>query len=236
MKKRKGRCGACATLVVAAVFVLLTSEAISQTVTVISGMPIVTREHHVVIDAGHGGEDGGTTSCNGISESKINLEIALRLEDLLHLLGYNTVMIRTTDTSVYTSGTTIAQKKVSDLKERVRIVNSTQNSVLVSIHQNYFSDGRYNGAQVFYAPNEESEILAKTMQRTFVQTLNIGSKRECKAATGIYLMNRIQCPGILVECGFLSNQEEEAKLLTEEYQKKIACVIAHTLSVYLSNT
>ena len=114
----------------------------------------VERNHRIVIDAGHGGIDGGATSCTGVLESTINLQIALRLNDLMHLLGYETVMIRTTDTSVYTEGNTIAAQKVSDLKERVRIVNETENAILISIHQNIFPDSRYDGAQVFYAPTE----------------------------------------------------------------------------------
>ena len=128
----------------------------------------------VIIDAGHGGVDGGAVSCTGIKESNINLEIALRLNDLLHLLGINTYMIRTEDISVYTHGNSIAAKKVSDLKERVRIINQTENAILVSIHQNNFDDSRYSGAQVFY---NSDPLLARSLQRAFVQTINPGSKR-----------------------------------------------------------
>lgn len=208
----------------------------SRAVTTLAEARPIQRQHCIVIDAGHGGEDGGATSCTGILESRFNLEIGLRLNDLFHLLGYDTVMIRTTDTSVYTQGTTIAQKKVSDLKERVRIVNETENGLLVSIHQNIFADSQYSGAQVFYAATEGSEELAKQLQSTFTATLNPGSRRLCKKANGIYLMEHIDCAGILVECGFLSNPEEEAKLRTPEYQKNICCTIAATVSQFLSNT
>ena len=184
----------------------------------------------IVIDAGHGGVDGGATSCSGMLESQRNLEIALRLEDLLHLMGFDTVMIRRTDVSVYTSGDSIAAKKVSDLKERVRIVESIPNPVLVSIHQNFYPDGRYSGAQVFYSDHEESKNLATVLQRRFVESLNPGSRRACKAADGVYLMQNITCPGVLVECGFLSNPQEDALLGTAEYQKRICCVIASALS------
>ncbi len=183
-------------------------------------------ERYVVIDAGHGGEDGGASSCTGALESNINLEIALRLDDLMHLLGQETVMIRKTDTSVYTSGNTLGAKKVSDLKERVRIVNECENPVLVSIHQNIFPDSRYGGAQVFYANTQGSQPLAAALQNQFTQTINPGSNRKCKRADNIYLMEHIQCPGILIECGFLSNPEEEAKLRSRDYQKKLVCVIA----------
>ena len=205
-------------------------------VTVISEKIPLERENCIIIDAGHGGVDGGATSCAGILESTYNLKIALRLNDLFHLLGYDTKMIRTTDVSVYTKGETITQKKVSDLKERVRIVNETPNGLLVSIHQNNFSDSRYSGAQVFYSPGEESQALAKQMQADFVSYLNPGSNRQCKKSEGIYLMEHIERPGILIECGFLSNPEEESKLRSEIYQKKICCVIAASLSQYLSNT
>ena len=202
----------------------------SSAVNVVSQNISVDREHRIVIDAGHGGIDGGATSCTGVLESQINLEIALRLEDLMHLLGYDTVMIRRTDTSVYTQGQTIAAQKVSDLKERVRIVNQTENAILISIHQNTFSDSRYGGAQVFYANNEESRELANQMQNDLIRYLNPESHRKPKKASGIYLMDHIKHTGVLVECGFLSNPEEEAKLRSDNYQKKLCCVIVSSLS------
>lgn len=205
----------------------------SKAVTVMAENAPLEGRRCLVIDAGHGGVDGGATSVTGVLESTINLEIALRLDDLLHLLGYDTVMIRTTDISVYTQGETIAQKKVSDLKQRVKVINETENALLISIHQNKFSDGRYSGAQVFYNKQPDSEALAKILQSAFVQTLNPGSDRQCKKATGIYLMEHIDCTGVLVECGFLSNPEEEAKLRDAEYQKKLCCVIAATVSNFL---
>ena len=205
----------------------------SQIVTVLAGKEIVHREHCITIDAGHGGVDGGATSCTGVLESQINLEIALRLEDLMHLLGYKTVMIRKTDISVYTKGETIAAKKVSDLKERVRIVNETDGAVLVSIHQNTFSDSRYGGAQVFYPGTDGSRQLADAMQKAFISMLNPGSKRQPKRGEGIYLLEHIEKPGVLIECGFLSNPEEEAKLRSEHYQKQLCCVIAATVSNFL---
>lgn len=231
---KKGSKEALFYLLIAGAF-LITAHWGSQAVTVIAENSPIPRENTIVIDPGHGGEDGGAVSCAGIVESRYNLEIALRLNDLLHLLGHETVMIRTTDTSVYTKGSTIAQKKVSDLRERVRVVNDTEDALLVSIHQNNFSDSRYSGAQVFYASTDGSELLAKQMQAAFVSALNPGSNRKSKKSSGIYLMEHIDCPGVLVECGFLSNPEEEAKLRSGDYQKKICCVIASTVGVFLSN-
>ncbi len=205
----------------------------SRAVTVLSeNAPILDRKT-VVIDAGHGGPDGGATSCTGILESQFNLEIALRLRDLMEILGIQTVMIRETDCSVYTQGNTIAQKKVSDLKERVRIVNSTENATLVSIHQNLFSDAKYSGAQVFYAKTEGSQELAKDLQNAFIRSINPDSHRQAKKADGIYLMQNINCTGILIECGFLSNPKEEYLLRSDSYQKKLCSVIATTLSNHL---
>lgn len=206
----------------------------SQIVTVLAGQEIIEREHCVIIDAGHGGVDGGATSCTGVLESQMNLEIALRLEDLMHLLGYKTVMIRRTDISVYTKGETIAAKKVSDLKERVRIVNETDGAILVSIHQNTFSDSKYGGAQVFYPTGNTSKQLADAMQKALVTTLNPGSKRQAKRGEGIYLLEHIDRPGVLIECGFLSNPEEEARLRSDSYQKQLCCVIAGVISEQIS--
>ena len=205
----------------------------SKAVTVLSEKYTVSNRKTVVVDAGHGGVDGGATSCTGVLESHFNLEIAQKLNDLLNLLGLNTVMIRNTDCSVYTEGQSIAQKKISDLKERVRIVNSTENCILISIHQNLFSDSKYSGAQVFYAPTEESQLIAKSLQASFIKMLNPGSHRMEKKADSIYLMQHINCPGILVECGFLSNPQEEYLLRTKAYQQKICCIIACTVSNYL---
>lgn len=191
-------------------------------------------KNYVVIDAGHGGIDGGAVSCTGVSESQINLQIALKLEDLMHLLGLHTVMIRDTDRSVYTDGTTIAAKKVSDIKERLRIVNTTPNALFVSIHQNNFQDAKYSGAQVFYNTQPGSQLLAEAIQTAFRETLCTGNKRQIKKASGVYLMDHINCSGVLIECGFLSNYREESLLRSEAYQQKICCIIATTVSQYLN--
>lgn len=186
----------------------------------------------IVVDAGHGGIDGGATSCTGVLESGLNLEIAIRVNDLLRFMGYETLMVRTTDTSIHTQGDTIAAQKVSDLKERVALVNKTENAFLVSIHQNTYPDGKYSGAQVFYGDDAFSREFAKQLQSDFRDTLNPDSKRQSKPSTGIYLMQNIQRSGVLIECGFLSNPAEEALLRDGGYQKKLACVITCCISRY----
>lgn len=217
-------------------FFLLSVYYGSHTVTVMAENTPVTWEHCIIIDPGHGGVDGGATSYSGRLESAYNLEISLKLMDLLHFLGYNVKIIRTEDVSVYTKGETIAQKKVSDLKERVRIANSTENALLLSIHQNTYPDSRYSGAQVFYAGTAGSKELAQQLQAAFLTELTPGSNRRCTQSEGIYLMEHIQCPGVLIECGFLSNPQEDTLLQSNSYQKKLSCVIAGTVSQYLSNT
>lgn len=202
----------------------------NKVVTVFQETRPVTNRTCFVIDPGHGGPDGGATSCTGVLESNLNLEISLKLNDLMHLLGMNTCMIRKTDCSVYTSGDTIAAKKVSDIKERVRIVNSTPNSILLSIHQNFFPDSQYSGPQVFYGSNSESKAMAEYLQEDLTKVLSSGHKRSIKKAQGIYLMEHITQPGVLIECGFISNPEEEAALRDPAYQQKLCAVIASSVS------
>ena len=208
----------------------------NQVVTVMSETALIESRRTVIIDPGHGGVDGGAISYTGILESKFNLDIALRLNDMLHLLGMETAMIRNTDCSVYTQGETIAQKKISDLRERVRMINTTGNAIVVSIHQNTYPDGQYSGSQVFYSSTEGSMELATQMQKQIQKCLTPGNNRKSKHASGVYLMDHINCTGILMECGFLSNPEEERKLRDPEYQKQLCAVIAGVLARYLSAT
>ena len=205
----------------------------SRAITALTESAPLTDRKCIIIDPGHGGKDGGATSCTGVLESGINLEIALRLNDLMHFLGIKTIMIRTDDYSIHTKGETIAAQKVSDLKERVRIANETKNAILVSIHQNHYTDSRYSGAQVFYSSNTQSADLAGRLQSALVKSLNPGSNRRSKKADGIYLLQKVTLPAVLIECGFLSNFQEEAKLRSDSYQKKLTAVIASVCSDYL---
>ena len=205
----------------------------SNTVTTLAENAAFTDRRIIVIDAGHGGIDGGATSSSGILESKTNLEIALKLRDVCNLLGIKTVMIRTDDRSVHTTGNSIAAQKVSDLKERVRIVNEHKDCILVSIHQNYFHEHKYSGAQVFYNEEEHSRELAVNMQAALAKSLNTGSNRHAKQADGIYLLKQIRTTGILIECGFISNRQEDALLQSKEYQQKLCTIIASVLSSHL---
>ena len=181
----------------------------------------------LIIDAGHGGEDGGAVSITGVSESQINLSIARKLEDILALYGVVPQMLRREDISLHDSqATTLREKKRSDLRNRVKAIEEAQSPVLVSIHQNSYPEQRYRGAQVFYAPTEDSKELAQHIQTMLNQNLDETNTRESKQIPdSVYLMNHITCPAVLVECGFLTNPEEEALLRQDAYQRKIAACL-----------
>lgn len=189
----------------------------------------------VIIDAGHGGEDGGA-EVSGILEKDINLSIADKLADTLRLCGVRVTEIRDEDISVYDdSAQTLREKKVSDLKHRVEIVNSSENNILVSIHQNKFDNSAYSGAQVFYSSNnDKSRVLAGSIRNSVVSLLQNDNTRELKPANSdIYLLDNATVPAVIVECGFLSNDEERAKLLDSGYQSEMAYSIAMGVLEYI---
>ena len=180
-----------------------------------------------ILDAGHGGEDGGASSESGSKESGINLSIVLRLEQLMAFCGKETLLTRADDRSIHDpEAESIREKKVSDLRNRVKLVESVERRVLISVHQNSYPDGRYRGAQVFYGTSAGSPEWAETAQELLRVTLEPQNTRKAKQIPEtVYLMNKISCPAILVECGFLSNREEALQLLDADYQKKIAAAL-----------
>lgn len=188
----------------------------------------------IILDAGHGGPDGGSSSAGGTKESDINLAITLKTDAVLGLLGERTLLVRETDTDLSDSDArTIAQKKISDIRNRVELINEHPEAILVSIHQNTYPVTKYHGAQVFYAKTEGSQALAQQLQTALQTAVDPANTRKAKAiSSDVYLMNHIEVPGILVECGFLTNPEEEAKLETAEYQKRLAVAIAATITNY----
>ena len=188
---------------------------------------IVGRAETLVLDAGHGGEDGGAVSLSGVPESQINLAIVQKMDDLFGLYGIAPVLLRDEDVSLHDDdAVTLREKKVSDLKNRVKAIEAVDRAVLLSIHQNTFSDGRYHGAQAFYGLEEGSRQLAASIQNAIQMTIQPdNTRKEKQIPDSVYLMNHISCPAVLVECGFLTNPEEEAKLLDSSYQKKLAAVL-----------
>lgn len=183
--------------------------------------------HTLVIDPGHGGLDGGASAADGTTESVLNLAIALRLRDLCRLCGAKCLMTRTDEALEYPPELdTIHEKKVWDQKRRLDMTRTAPNPVFLSIHQNYYPDPRPSGVQVLYAPAEGSEALGAAAQDNLLRCLCPDCRRVLMpAGKSIFLMKQMQCPAILVECGFLSNPEEAEKLQTPEYQTKLAAVL-----------
>lgn len=181
----------------------------------------------LILDPGHGGVDGGASTPAGDKESDINLAIVLKAESLFAFFGIDPVLTRSQDVSIHDNTcTTIREKKVSDLKNRVALVNGTQNAMLISVHQNTFTDPRYHGAQVFHARDELSVQWGAYTQDLLRSALDLNNRRDpAPIPDHVYLFKHIDCPAILIECGFLSNGEDAALLLTDLYQRKIAAVL-----------
>lgn len=192
----------------------------------------------VIIDAGHGGIDGGTSAKDGTIEKNLNLSIALKLRDTLEAIGIKTVMTRTDDRSIHDDGAkTIREQKVSDIKNRLKIIQTTPNCVFVSIHQNHFQSSKYYGTQVFYSKNNpESKVLADTIRKTIVNNLQKDNNRELKqSGKEIYLLYHSIAPSVMVECGFLSNENDTRLLKDEQYQKEFAFFTALGISDYINS-
>lgn len=191
----------------------------------------------IVLDAGHGGEDGGAVGVNGVEEKTVNLAIALFVREKLEAAGYPVKMIRETDTAVGdTTLSTLNERKRSDILYRTQIVNETENCIFVSIHQNFFEQSQYSGAQMFYsANNSESAGLAECIRRSVVSKIQPENKRENKQAESrIYILSHVDVPAVIVECGFISNPEEAELLSDANYQQKMADAIAEGILSFCS--
>ena len=190
-----------------------------------------------VIDPGHGGIDGGAVGVGGIVEKELNLEISLKLRDMLEFWGYRTVMTRETDISIHSPEAKGAkQMKTSDLHNRLAIVSRTPGAIYLGIHQNMFGQSRYDGAQIFYGvKSPESGKLAGILQDCIVSRLQPENIRQPKRAQdNLFLLCQIDAPAVLIECGFISNPEEAALLCDGEYQNKLAAVIFAAVNEYLA--
>ena len=183
----------------------------------------------LILDAGHGGEDGGAVSKSGVAESSINLAIVYRLRELWLFCGTEPELTRKGEGAVYSEdAVTLREKKVSDIKNRVAQINNGADGYFISIHQNSLpSDPKVRGAQVFYNQPSGAEIMAQAVQR-YLNTVVNGKAKDARAIdSSIYLTAHARLPGILVECGFLSNQEETELLQQTEHQQKLAlCIFA----------
>lgn len=179
----------------------------------------------VVVDAGHGGIDPGKVGINGSYEKDINLAIAKYLKEILEKKKCRVIMTREADAGLYQDSDT--NKKVSDLRRRVEIMNAPEVDIVVSIHQNSYTGESSKGAQVFYQrTSEKGEQMAKTIQAQLISSLGTWNHRQAKANDSYFLLKKTTKPAVIVECGFLSNSEEAARLCDESYQRQVAWAIA----------
>lgn len=191
----------------------------------------------ILIDPGHGGMDGGTSSKTGTLEKKINLSIALKLKDILQKSGYEVVMTREEDVGFISNSGTIRGRYNDDLNNRCDLKKSTNCDMFISIHLNYFTESKYYGAQVWYSNFKDSIMLASLIQKNFRLDIDPGNLRVQKPAKNAFkiLRENDNMPSVIVECGFLSNYEEDKKLKTLEYQEKIAETISKSIGEFYSN-
>lgn len=190
----------------------------------------------VIIDPGHGNPDGGAVAVDGTEEQYINLDIALKLREALEKKGYRTLMTRQDNNSIHDDDAgTIREKKVSDIHNRLKIIEENPDSIFVSIHQNHYSGDRYWGTQVFYSANNPgSSVLAQYIQSSVVDKLQPENTRKIKqSGDSIYLLYHAQIPAVMVECGFLSNAGETAKLNDNAYRQQMADAISDGIANYI---
>ena len=191
----------------------------------------------IVIDAGHGGADSGCVGATGTLEKNVNLAIAGDIAEMLRFAGYEVVMTRDSDVSIHDKGTEgLRNQKVSDMKNRRAVVDKYPNGLFISIHQNQFTAPEYFGAQMFYSvANPDNSRLADIMQGKF-RLLQPENLRETKLIdNGLYLFKETKQPSLLIECGFLSNPDDEAKLNSRDYQKEVALTIFSGINEFFNN-
>lgn len=183
--------------------------------------------YHIVLDAGHGGMDGGT-SVDNILESDLSLEIVYKLKNILESKGYLVTLTRV-DKGSLCSGKFI---KREDMNKRVEIINSSNANLALSIHMNYFSDSKYRGSQVFYCNSYNNSKLAECIQSSLILSLN-NTDRKTVVRDNIYILNRVTIPICIIECGFMSNKNELILLKNSEYQLKLANAIVKGIENFL---
>lgn len=221
-------------LSVVGVFLLQIPQAIHSAATG-SG---VSQRKVIVLDPGHGGMDGGAVGVDGVIEKDINLSIALKLRTMLQANGYRVIMTREEDISTGDEDApTVREKKRTDILNRMKLLEETENAYFISVHQNQFTQPQYSGAQMFYGPNDpSSERLAQILQANFKACIQPQNEREIKEATNqVYLIYNAKVPAVLVECGFLSNPEESQRLQQDGYQNQVAFTILLSLLQFDAN-
>ena len=187
----------------------------------------------VILDAGHGGFDGGAVASDGTLEKDLNLAVTLKLNAVLKILGYETVLVRSTDTSTAEDKGSERSQKVSDMKARLKITEKYKDALFVSIHMNKYTSTQPHGAQVFYANTEGSKELAECIQRSIAVSVQPDNKRVVKKTTkDIYLLYNATVPSVITESGFLSNISDLDFLKNDTYQMKLAAAIAAGINDY----
>ena len=189
----------------------------------------------IIIDAGHGTPDEGAESNNGVTEADINLKIALKLQSLLEQSGAEVILTRSDENAIYDlDKKTLREKKVSDIHNRVKIGNSSSADIFVSIHLNKIPQSQYWGWQCFYNQNKRSKELAESLQNNLNEAMQKENKRVAMKLDTIYIMKNVEIPISIVECGFLSNEEEEKALQQDGYQNKLAWGIYNGIMDYFN--
>jgi N-acetylmuramoyl-L-alanine amidase len=189
----------------------------------------------VVLDAGHGGEDPGAIGVNGSYEKDLNLAITLNVAEQLRNLGMNVVLTREDDKLLYKPEENIkGLKKISDLKNRVAIANTYENAILISIHMNSYGNESCFGLQTYYGKKDGSNALANSIQASVKTSLQPANKRSVKYGEGLYLLENSAHPAVIVECGFITNKDECAKLSQKEYQKELSFSIVCGIIDYVN--
>lgn len=192
-----------------------------------------TDQKVVVVDAGHGGRDPGKVGVDGCLEKDLNLEIAKKVQAILEQQDIKVIMIRDTDKGLYEEQT--SNKKVQDMKNRCALINETEPDCVVSIHQNSYHEEYVSGAQVFYySSSAEGEALAEALQSELISYADPENHRQAKANDSYYLLKKTEAPIAIVECGFLSNWKEAAKLQDDGYQSRVAWAVSMGILTYLN--
>lgn len=232
----KKRFGIISTILLISLFVFVFQVASSkQTVQTVS-LPVSNKV--IVLDAGHGKPDEGAQSCNGTTEAETNLKITLKVQSLLEQSGATVVLTRSDENAIYDlDKTTLKQKKISDIHNRVKIGNESSADIFVSIHLNKISQQQYYGWQCFYKQNDEkSTALAKSLQENLNDSIQKENKRVSMKLDNVYIIKHVEIPISIVECGFLSNPEEETQLLSDDYQNRLAWGIYNGIMDYFYNS
>lgn len=222
------------SIIILILFIIFISIIIAFCYNSVSTSALPINRKTIIIDAGHGLPDGGAIGINGTVEQQLNLEISIKLQKMLEQSGAKVVLTRSDENAMYINKSEKLRKnKLNDLKTRKEIIDSVNADIFVSIHMNKFEQSKYHGAQVFYSNYpQKSKILAETVQQNIKQLTDNSNNRKIKMKNDIFLLKNCQIPSILIECGFLSNPQEEQQLNDDAYQTKIVYSIYHGILDY----